>query len=379
MGPRAVTLVTVHLRKLRALATGVSLRRHATLTGGISGLGFVQYDPIRCPARAQDLILFQRVLGYRSGDLDRHYRDSKLEEDRLYAYGVMQASQAALLHPRPDRHGSDRPYRPEGLPADVLAFVRQRGLTQPKDVVAAFGPERAVNDWGGVSAATTRALEELHYHGLLRVAGRSNGVKIYGPSSPASSGLSARDRLRALTLVMARLLAPVSEWGLRRAISQLCAASGGLEGRRTVIADLVSSGELEARDVDGVRYFWHPGLLEDDVGLSREVRFLAPFDPVVWDRRRFEHVWGWAYGFEAYTPKHRRKYGYYALPMFWGDRSVGWVNLALNGARRLELESGFVEPPVHGKAFQRAFDLEVGRFETMLASRGADEVGAPRT
>ena len=68
------------------------------------------------------------------------------------------------------------------------------------------------------------------------------------------------------------------------------------------------------------------------------VRLLAPFDPVVWDRRRFELFWGWAYRFEAYTPAAKRKLGYYALPLLWRDRVIGWANLAVvNGGLHAEL------------------------------------------
>jgi uncharacterized protein YcaQ len=56
---------------------------------------------------------------------------------------------------------------------------------------------------------------------------------------------------------------------------------------------------------------------------------LTPFDPVVWDRRRFEVFWGWTYRFEAYTPAAKRKLGYYALPVLWGDRVIGWGNLSV--------------------------------------------------
>ena len=59
------------------------------------------------------------------------------------------------------------------------------------------------------------------------------------------------------------------------------------------------------------------------------VRLLAPFDPVVWDRRRFELLWGWAYRFEAYTPVSQRKLGYLALPLLWRDRVVGWGNVSV--------------------------------------------------
>ncbi len=63
--------------------------------------------------------------------------------------------------------------------------------------------------------------------------------------------------------------------------------------------------------------------------MPEAVRLLAPFDPVVWDRRRFEAFWGWAYRFEAYTPAPRRVRGYYALPLLWRDQVIGWGNLAL--------------------------------------------------
>lgn len=54
--------------------------------------------------------------------------------------------------------------------------------------------------------------------------------------------------------------------------------------------------------------------------LDDEVRLLSPFDPVVWDRARFERFFGWPYRFEAYTPAARRKLGYYALPLLTAMR-----------------------------------------------------------
>ena len=56
------------------------------------------------------------------------------------------------------------------------------------------------------------------------------------------------------------------------------------------------------------------------------MRLLTPFDPIVWDRRRFEIFWDWAYRFEAYTPAAKRKLGYYALPLLWHERVIGWGN-----------------------------------------------------
>ena len=56
------------------------------------------------------------------------------------------------------------------------------------------------------------------------------------------------------------------------------------------------------------------------------MRAFAPFDPAVWDRRRFAAFWGWEYRLEAYTPPAKRVFGYYALPLVWRDTAVGWAN-----------------------------------------------------
>ena len=80
--------------------------------------------------------------------------------------------------------------------------------------------------------------------------------------------------------------------------------------------------------------------------IDDDLRLLAPFDPVVWDRRRFEALWGWPYRFEAYTPAAKRIRGHYALPLLWRDQVIGWGNLAVVGGR-LQSDIGWVagRPP----------------------------------
>ena len=97
------------------------------------------------------------------------------------------------------------------------------------------------------------------------------------------------------------------------------------------------------------------------------MRLLAPFDPVVWDRRRFELFWGWAYRFEAYTPAPKRVRGYYALPLLWREQVIGWGNLAVRGDQ-LEVDLGYVagSPPTDA-AFEQALAEELARLRTFLA------------
>jgi hypothetical protein len=99
------------------------------------------------------------------------------------------------------------------------------------------------------------------------------------------------------------------------------------------------------------------------------VRLLAPFDPVVWDRRRFEMLWGWAYRFEAYTPAPKRVRGYYALPLLWRDQVIGWGNISARAGifdAQLGYQSG--KPPREA-AYRRALDTELERLRTFLQPR----------
>jgi uncharacterized protein YcaQ len=103
-----------------------------------------------------------------------------------------------------------------------------------------------------------------------------------------------------------------------------------------------------------------------DAAQSDTVRLLAPFDPVVWDRRRFELLWGWAYRFEGYTPAAKRIRGYYALPMLWRDQIIGWGNIrVLDGS--LQAELGYVTGQApREKAFRAALEEELASMKDFL-------------
>ena len=348
----------ITLADLRHHAIASSLFPETTLGRAISRVGFIQADPIRSPARAQDLILRQRVTDYRAGDLDRSYRALKLEEDFLYAYGFMPIRTWQLLHPRGQRALTS-------VEKKVLAIVANQKRLHPRELEAHLGKQCEVNAWGGYSKSTTRGLERLHYLGLLRIAGRENGIKIYERAAVTHEPLDPEERLRQLVLLIAAILTPLPESSLRAAIRLLGYAAPDLAGRRSAVASLLQSGALESAVVEGVRYVWPQGRL-----IRREpedrVWFLAPFDPLVWDRRRFEHFWGWAYRFEAYTPPAKRKLGYYALPLLWRAEVIGWVNVVGRGSE-VTISPGFVngQQPLK-EAFDRAFAAESARMRRFL-------------
>jgi uncharacterized protein len=331
--------------------------------------GFVQADPIRAPARAQDLILRHRVANYRAGDLERRYPRLGLEEAYLHAYGFATPAVHTLLLPRHDPASPDGDHVPAGLAADVLAFVHDRGPTHPGALADRFGHERELNGWGGMSKATTRALQILLHYGRLRVVRRDGGMRIYEATPRPEPSCSEVERVERLTLLLARILAPVPTQTLLATTAPIIRSVLGPGVRPAVVQTLLRSGALLSEEADGVRYVWPADLPGLDPP-RQAVRFLAPFDPLVWDRRRFEHFWGWPYRFEAYTPPSRRRLGYYAMPLLWRDVVVGWVNCTYR-AGRLDVQAGFVAGRPSSAAFANAFDAEVVRLERFLSAEAA--------
>lgn len=347
-------------KQLKWQAIEGSLFPATTLRRAIERLGFVQADPIRAPARAQDLILRHRVRNYQAGDLERLYPSLDVEEDVLYAYGFVPRVTWQLLHPRLGG-------RLSSLEKQVLAIVNSHQQVHPRELEAHLGRKREVNAWGGYSKSTTRVLERLHYRGLLRIARRENGVRLYEAASRQFEEATPEERVRGLILLIARILAPVPERSLRTTVLLASHTAPGLNAARIEIAKLVDAGELAQATVDGIQYVWPADAAVGSRPAAR-VRFLAPFDPVVWDRRRFEHFWGWAYRFEAYTPVAKRKLGYYAMPLLWGAEVIGWVNVSVQEGD-VRVEPGFVAGEPKTAAFRNEMEAEVERFRRFLMGR----------
>jgi uncharacterized protein len=358
----------VTLQELKHHAIASSLFSPTTLGRAVRKLGFVQADPIRAPARAQDLILRHRVTNYLADDLSRKYRSLEFEEDFLYAYGFMPLKTWRLLHPRVQRALSAAEQR-------VLDIVSRHKHLHPRDLEASLGRDRETNAWGGYSKATTRNLQRLHYLGLIRIAGREKGVRVYEQAVLQQPSLQPDERLRQLALLIAHILQPVPQNRLNAALRHLGYAAPHLQGRTRIAGKLLQSGEMESAEVDGVRYLWPAGRI-----IRREpeqvVRFLAPFDPVVWDRYRFEHFWGWPYRFEAYTPPAKRKLGYYAMPLLWKAEVIGWVNASRRGSE-LTIDAGFVSGKrPREKSFSSEFEAESERLRQFLScSEDTEEAG----
>jgi uncharacterized protein YcaQ len=337
---------------------------------------FVQADPIRAPARAQDLILRHRVKNYRAGDLERLYPTLDIEEDFFVTYGFVTRDLQALMHPRSetlvpaDDIGQSWPTEQRKRARLLLEFVRERGTVHPREVDDHFSHGTVKNYWGGSSNATTHLLDAMHYRGMLRVARREKGIRLYN-AHEHQTGLTTpeerRTRVDALVDVVARVYAPLPGANLSYFVRRLRYAAPQWHDELKTALQRAKERFAHAR-VEGVDWYWPDDEDIEPSVVSDQVRLMAPFDPLVNDRERFELLWGWTYRFEAYTPRVKRKLGYYAMPLLWRDRVIGWANLAVKNGR-LESEFGYVGSQPRDRSFKSELDAELERMRFFLGLR----------
>ena len=216
--------------------------------------------------------------------------------------------------------------------AAVLAFVRARGSAHPREVDAHFAHGKVKNWFGGSSNASTELLDVMHYRGLLRVARREGGTRVYAARSPAAESAAedpqdlavANSRMDALVDLIVRKYAPLPAVTLGQLVSHLRGGAPQWTAHRAAALARAKQRLGHVR-TDGIDWYWPA---DDRPASTRwrpdeEVRLLTPFDPIVWDRRRFEMFWI-SRTAEAYTAPSASSV--ITLPLLWHERVIGWGN-----------------------------------------------------
>lgn len=164
------------------------------------------------------------------------------------------------------------------------------------------------------------------------MAGRASGTRTYAVRAAAAPDDTADPdaRLDALIEVIVHKYAALPDASVGQRVTYLGRGVPQWEAARKPALQRARQHLRRAR-VEGIDWWWPVDERADSRRWKADdqVRLLTVVDPVVWDRRRFQLFWGWAYRFEAYTPAPRRKLGYYALPLLCRERLVGWGNLAV--------------------------------------------------
>ena len=344
-------------RRVALVAQGFRDPRHTTPTmrtfaRTLSRTAVLQIDSVNVLQRAHYMPLFSRMGPYDTGLLTRA---AERRPRRIVEYWAHVAAFMPVELWPPMRHRM-RSYEQRGhewaairhrpeLVESLVATVRERGACTPRDLDD--GLPRRKDHWGWNWSETKKVMEYLFASGLLAVSGRNQQFeRLYDLPErviPAEHLDAAEPTVQEASVELLRRAAVAHGVGTEYDLRDYFRMRPELT--KPALAALVEAGELLPVSVEG----WNrQGYLHRDAALPRRVHaraLLSPFDPVVWERRRTEQLFGFHYRIEIYVPEAKRVHGYYVLPFLLGDRIVGRVDLkADRRTRTLRVLSAWAEP-----------------------------------
>ena len=351
--PRRLTLDQARRAAVRAQRLDQRGRRAPLAL--LRHLGAIQIDSVNVLARAHYLPFFARLDVPRDA-VDRLFASRRTTEYWAHEASLLAVEDRALFAWRmrawhDDAWGTVRRTAQEfpGLLEEVVAEVGA-GPGTSRDIEARLEADhpRDRSDWGWNWSVVKRACEALFWSGELSTTGRNSQFeRIYVPG-----GVPDVD----------------DAWAAGQLVTRAVRACG-VADRRTIrdyfrttpaftdlgIREALAAGSIEEASVDGRPWFADPDLVvpRRDRGTS----LLAPFDPLLWDRQRVQHLFGFHYRIEIYTPQPQRQYGYYVLPFLLDGRLVARVDLKAERATGTLLVRGaYAEPaaPSHTGSARRA-------------------------
>ena len=331
--------------------------------------GCIQFDPVDVCGKNAELTLQSRVKGFRKKMLeDLLYKDRLLidyPDKELSIWSREDWPYFAGYRERSREHGLRFPGIPE-LEEQAVAYIRKHGPvsgdTLPIDgKIFWHSSMHWSGHWHDSSPAARSVLEQLYTDGVLLIHHKTGSRKYYDLAEkyfPAELLAAPNPCPDGEAFTDWRLLRRIGAVGLlwNRNSTAFLGMVMTPEQRSAAFDRLEKNGSITAVRVEGIRFplYLQSGdlpllesVLSGQADLKARLEFLAPLDPMLWDRALIEAVWGFQYSWEMYTPAVKRKYGYYVLPMLYGDRLIGRVEpKADRKAGILTLQNVWLEPGI---------------------------------
>lgn len=346
--------------------------------------GCIQYDPVDVCGKNAELTLQSRVKGFRKSMLaDLLYKDRLLVDYADKELSIWPAEDWPYFSPYRERSrklGASFPGLAE-LEREALAYIRAHGPvssdTLPIDgEIFWHSSMHWSGNWHKKSKAARSVLEQLYTDGTLVIHHKTGSRKFYDLAERhLAASLLTAEHPDDEGLLYWRVLRRIGAVGLLwdRNSPAFLGIELNADRRKAAFSALESRGVILPAQVEGIKAPFY--YLAEDETLLRAVlaetldekprmEFVAPLDPLFWDKALVAALWDFQYSWEIYTPADKRKYGYYTLPILWGGDFIGRIEAAADQKNStLRVKNVWYEPGVRQTQKLRcALDRTLRRF-----------------
>ena len=348
--------------------------------------GCIQYDPVDVCGKNAELTLQSRVKGFQKSMLaELLYKDRLLVDYADKELSIWPAEDWPYFSPYRERSrelGASFPDLAE-LEQKALAYIRENGPVS-SDTLPIGGEifwhssMHWSGNWHTKSKAARSVLEQLYTDGTLVIHHKNGSRKFYDlaerhlDASLLSAELPCADDEELLCW---RVLRRIGAVGLLWDRNSPAFLGIGIDaaGRRTAFSALEARGAIRPARVEGIKPVFYyraedemlmQAALAGTTDKKARMEFLAPLDPLLWDKALIAALWGFRYSWEIYTPADKRQYGYYTLPVLWGCDFIGRIEAASDQkSRTLRVKNIWLEPGARQtKKLRSSLDRTLRRF-----------------
>jgi uncharacterized protein len=327
-------------RQLLAPARSLEGGPDAVLTV-LRKLGSIQFDPIAVAGRNHDLVLHARVAGYEPAWCDVLYDRREIFETTNKALSFIPTSEFPWFRLSSGRKG--RRFHAEALADNaevaerVLERIRAEGPLSSRDFEREPGPTK---NWFGMPENAVRAvLEAYTVAGVVGLARRDGNLRYYDlverllPAEVVAHEVPEREQLLHKLLSRYRAHGLLGPGGAGGTFARIAAPPK----RNDLRKELVENGSLVPAEIEGMRgkrfvLLEELALFEAPPEPTPSVAFIAPFDSLLWDTALLASLFDFDYVWEGFFPPAKRRWGYYVLPIVFGDRLVGRIEPRIDTA-----------------------------------------------
>ncbi len=339
--------------------------------------GCIQFDPVDVCGKSPELTLQARVKGFKKDMLyDLLYKDRVLVDHFDKQLSVFPMEDWIYFHENRVNAWSERGVEEiDAVKAEIKEIIAQRGPVCSQDI----GFDEKIDWYWAPTKLSRAALERMYHQGELIVHHKKGTNKYYDlienhfSVETLNAGNPFESRHDYLKWNVCRRIGSVGLLWNKPSDAFLGIREMKAPDRNAVFEELLTEGRITEIEIDGrdEKFYLQSGdlpMLHEiivDIPLTDRCEFIAPLDNLMWDRKLIKALFGFDYKWEIYTPEVQRKYGYYTLPILFGDKFAGRIELICRRKESvLEVKNLWLEDKVKmTKRLSSAIDKSLKRFQ----------------